>query len=114
MPLITYPCRTLTWTAIGDPDAICDLLSDVRAIGKKRSQGEGVVLNWTITVSPDLDQFSAAHLSPTGVLARPTPSGCLAGHSDLVTGGCGLAGIRPPSMHPSRIKELHLPAPVMA
>lgn len=112
MPLITYPCRTLTWTAVGDLEAITALLSQIPAIGKKRSQGEGQVLAWNVTPALHLDEFSAGHLTPTGELGRPTPARCLDGRR-VPFSGQGLAAIRPPAMHPSRICELYLPAPVM-
>lgn len=112
MPLITYPCRSLTWTAVGDPDAVRTLLNHIPAIGKKRSQGEGQVLAWDVAPA-DLDEFTAGHLTPAGQLGRPTPSACLTGRH-IPTGGLGLAAIRPPSMHPSRMCELQLPAPVMS
>lgn len=111
MPLITTPCRTLTWSAIGNPIQIRSLLDGITSIGKKRSQGEGVVLEWMITPRADLSAFEAAHLSPTGTLARPCPPACL--QDNIVShGGRGLAAVRPPSMHPSRMHELNLPAPI--
>jgi hypothetical protein len=113
MPLITYPCRTLTWSAVGDPDQIRALLATIPAIGKKRSQGEGQVLAWDVSPAPHLDAFTAAHLTPTGELGRPVPPACLIDRH-IATSGLGLAAIRPPSMHPSRLHELHLPAPVMS
>lgn len=110
MPLPVTVARTLTWHAIGDPEAIRALLEPLQAIGKKRSQGEGRVLAWTITPAPDLDEFTAGHLSPTGTLARPTPTACLRGRT-IDDGGPGYAGIRPPTMHHSRKTDVHLPAP---
>lgn len=111
MPLLTTPCLTLTWYAVGDPDPIEDLLAGVHSIGKKRSQGEGRVLSWTVTPAPHLDEFTAGHLSPTGALGRPCPPACLTGR-EIATGGVGLAALRPPSMHPSRMHDLQLPAPL--
>lgn len=113
MPLLTTPCRTLTWHAVGDLDQVTKLLADVHAIGKKRSQGEGRVLSWSITRAPHLDEFSAGHLSPAGTLGRPCPADCLTGRQ-ILHGGLGLAALRPPSMHPSRMRDLHLPAPLEA
>ena len=113
MPLLTTPCLTLTWHAVGDPDQIRPILADVRAIGKKRSQGEGRVLSWDVATDDGLEEFAAGHLSPTGTLGRPVPPACLEGHDDVATGGTGLAAIRPPSMHPSRMHELRLPAPLI-
>ena len=110
MPLLVTPCLSVTWHAIGDPDAVSELLEGLVSIGKKRSSGEGHVLRWDVTPAPDLDDYAAAHLHPDGTLGRPTPSACLDGRDDVVDGGRGRAGIRPPYMHPGRQLELHLPA----
>lgn len=111
MPLLVTPCSSVTWHAVGDPEAITQLLHDVRSIGKKRSSGEGQVLGWDVTPAPDLDPVTAAHLHPDGTLGRPTPPACLPtlGHQ-VEGGGFGRAGIRPPYMHPARQHDLHLPA----
>lgn len=112
MPLLVTICRAVTWTCIGDPAAIEDLLGDLTAIGKKRSHGEGHVTAWEITPLPDVDDWTAAHLHPDGTLGRPTPPACLAARDarvDVVDGGTGTAGIRPPYMHASRQHTLHLP-----
>lgn len=111
MPLPITVTQSLTWHAIGAIGAVESLLSSIQAIGKKRSQGEGRVARWEVTPA-DLSDFAAAHLSPTGALARPTPHGCLADYEGpLVDGGDGYAGIRPPHMHPSRRTDVRLPAP---
>ncbi|MCO7221549.1 hypothetical protein [Klenkia sp. PcliD-1-E] len=110
MPLLVTTCSAVTWHAVGDPDAIETLLGTITAIGKKRAHGEGHVLAWTITPTPQLDPWAAAHLHPDGTLGRPTPAACLAGHPPVPDGGYGTAGIRPPYMHPARQQTLHLPA----
>jgi len=110
MPLLVTTCRAVSWRAIGDVEAITALLQTVTAIGKKRSQGEGHVLAWTVTPDPTLEAWDAAHLHPDGTLGRPTPAGCLAGHPPVLDGGRGTAGLRPPYMHPARQQLLHLPA----
>lgn len=109
MPLLVTDAAALTWHAVGDPERIEQLVAGITAVGKKRSQGEGHVLNWTVTPAPDLDEFTAAHLYPDGRLGRPTPAACLAGH-DVDDGGVGTAGLRAPYMHPARQETLHLPA----
>lgn len=110
VPVPTTVALHLTWYAIGDRHTITDLLSGVHSIGKKRSMGEGRVLRWDIAPAPHLDRYTAAHLSPTGALARPCPPGCLEAHPNIVTGGRGYAAIRPPHMHPSRRTDVYLPA----
>lgn len=110
MPLPVTVAESLTWRAVGDPEAIWALLEPIQSIGKKRSQGEGRVKRWLITVDDTLDHFSAGHLSPTGALARPCPPECLTSHA-AAHGGEGYAAIRPPHMHPSRKTDVLLPAP---
>lgn len=112
MPLLVTPCHAVTWYAVGDPDRICDLISGILAIGKKRSQGEGHVLAWTVTDAPTLDFFTAAHLNPDGTLSRPTPAACLPGTDPPPDGGLGSAGLRPPYMHRSRYHLVRLPASI--
>lgn len=110
MPLITMPCSSIVWWAVGDIAAIRSLVTPITAIGKKRSQGEGHVLRWDVTELRDVDPWTAAHLHPDHSLGRPTPSSCLEGHTVIGDGGFGTAGLRPPYMHPARQHELHLPA----
>lgn len=109
MPLLVTICSAVTWSCIGDPDAIGHLLADLQAIGKKRAHGEGHVLRWEIIDQFDVDAWSVSHLHPDGTLGRPTPATCLHGASDVVDGGVGTAGLRPPYMHRARQHTLHLP-----
>lgn len=109
MPLLVTPCPSVTWHAIGDPDKITEILQEILTIGKKRSTGEGQVLNWEVTATPNTAHATAAHLHPDGSLGRPTPPACLTAIGPVQTGGYGRAGIRPPYMHPHRQHDLHLP-----
>ncbi|HQZ85624.1 MAG TPA: hypothetical protein PLB21_08380 [Actinomycetota bacterium] len=111
MPLPVTVALSLTWHAIGDPEAVARLLEPITAIGKKRSQGEGRISSWRVDVVDTLDPFTAAHLSPTGALARPCPAACLTGHPDIIDAGPGYAAVRPPHMHHSRRTDVRLPAP---
>lgn len=111
MPLLVTPCASVTWHAVGNVDAVRKLLDQVTSIGKKRATGEGHVLAWEVTAAPDLDEFTAGHLHPDGSLGRPTPEACRNRcGSEVLDGGQGRAGIRPPYMHPSRQHTLTLPA----
>ena len=47
-PITTSFCRTLTWYALGDRDAVAALLRDVTAIGKLVGHGHGVVMRWEV------------------------------------------------------------------
>ena len=109
MPLLVTVCSAVTWQAVGDLEQVRSLLAPVVAIGKKRAAGHGHVLAWEVA-AVDVDEWTAGHLHPDGTLGRPTPAGCLTGHPDLVDGGIGVAGLRPPYIHPARQAELHLPA----
>lgn len=110
MPLLVATCRALTWRAVGDPAAIAQLLDGVISIGKKRSSGEGKVVQWSVTPVAGLDVIIAGHLHPDGSLGRPTPAPCHAHLPDGESGGYGTAGVRPPYMHRSRQHQVHLPA----
>lgn len=113
MPLYCQVADTVIWRAVGDPDRIRDLLGAVHSIGKKRSQGEGRVLSWTVEPAPQLSFYEAAHLQPDGTLSRPTPDACLP--PDLAAEhALARAGLRPPYMHPSRQAMVRLPHPVVA
>ncbi|OIV39162.1 hypothetical protein BIV57_02090 [Mangrovactinospora gilvigrisea] len=111
MPLVITMCRSVTWQAVGDPAAVRALLEPLMAIGKKRAQGEGMVLRWEVITPWTVSPWDAAHLHADGTLGRPTPDACVReAHSWLVTGGRGRAGLRPPYQHPARQHEMHLPA----
>jgi len=111
MPLLVTPCAAVTWQAVGDAAAILELLEPLVSIGKKRSTGEGHVLRWEVALAEDLDEFTAGHLHADGTLGRPCPLTCRerAG-AEVLDGGRGRAGIRPPYMHPARQHQLVLPA----
>ena len=48
IPLPVHSCREWRASFVGDLDAICELLKRVGCIGKKRSQGYGIVKKWEI------------------------------------------------------------------
>lgn len=113
MPLLVTSTSAVTWTCVGDADAIDALLRPVHAIGKKRTHGNGHVLSWEIAPSPDLDPWAAAHLHPDDTLGRPCPPQCLEHATTTVRDRDALAlgrtGIRPPLVHPARQVEQLLP-----
>lgn len=108
VPVLVTTCTAVSWHAIGDPAQVTRLLEPVAAIGKKRAHGHGRVLSWTIEPASDLEAFDAAHLHPDGSLGRPAPTSCLTGR-DVADAGIGLAGIRPPYIHPATQARLRLP-----
>lgn len=109
MPLPLTIASTLVWRAVGDPDAISDLLADVQTIGRKRSSGHGHILDWTVEPT-DEDPWASSHLHPDGTLGRTAHAQCLRGHQSVETGGEGQMGLRPPYMHPATRREVLLPA----
>ena len=109
MPLLVSVCASVSWQAVGDPQAIRALLDPVRTIGKKRSSGEGHVLAWEVE-QVEVDGFTAGHLHADGSLGRPCPAPCRQQAGQVADGGLGRAGLRPPYMHPGRQQELWLPA----
>lgn len=68
MPLTVIKCDSVRWYVYGDKGGIENLLSDVPAIGKKRAQGNGTVLKWTVEQIPeDYSEWKS------GDLMRPIP-----------------------------------------
>ncbi|SIJ22338.1 Uncharacterised protein [Mycobacteroides abscessus subsp. abscessus] len=107
IPAMAHIATTLTWRAVGDPDPILELLTDLQAIGKNRGVGEGLVTRWSVITTPEVDLWSAGHEHAPGVLGRSIPIRCVRGtRADperAVT-----ATIRPPYLHPgSRVPAVH-------
>lgn len=109
IPAAVAVTSSATWNAVGDPDAIRELLTDLTEIGKYRTSGEGQVAEWIVTERPDLDPWSAAHEHKPGVLGRTAPPDCLADRS-CRHGGYSQAAVRAPYLHPSRRVAAYLPA----
>lgn len=110
MPLPMTVAPTLVWRAVGDPNAVANLLTDIVTIGKKRASGHGRILNWDVTETPDADPWEFAHLHPDGRLGRTAPAMCLHDRGVIDHGGHGTMGLRPPYMHPDRRASVLLPA----
>lgn len=116
MPLLVTCTPRLVWRCVGDPDQIADLLTDITTIGKHRTTGEGHILQWQIQPLPTTTPDDAGHLHPDHTLGRTCPPTC---HQHLLDTGhlhhpadtLGLAGLRPPYMHPARQHRLWLPTP---
>lgn len=101
IPVMAHPATKLTWRAVGDPDRIYDLLTDLPAIGKHRGVGEGLVTRWEVTEAADISEWAAGHEHEPGVLGRTVPLRCLAANPSTATGPAGPAAIRPPYIHPA-------------
>lgn len=72
LPLVVTLADELAWWAVGDRDRVADLLGDVHQIGRKRSQGEGVVLGWDVADAGP--PAWAPILWQAGRIARPVPA----------------------------------------
>lgn len=48
MPLISYVVDLMEWYVIGEKNRIIFLLKSIQYLGKKRSQGQGLVLEWDV------------------------------------------------------------------
>lgn len=110
MPLPLTVAPTLLWRAVGDPDAVADLLTGIVTIGKKRASGHGLILSWEVTPDTAADRWEFTHLHPDGSLGRTAPTKCLHGRGSIDHGGHGHIGLRPPYMHPARRAAVALPA----
>lgn len=114
MPVVTTAASAVQWQAIGDRDAVADLLCDLPAIGRRRGTGEGLVLGWDVTAHDDVPASEWArlgHCHPDGSLGRPTPHACL-DRVQLPADRYGVAGIRPPYWHPATQRAVLLPTPL--
>lgn len=110
IPVMAHAVQTVTWRAVGNPDLIRDLLTDLPSIGKHRGTGEGVVSNWHITECPEEQHWSFGHEHEPGILGRSTPLRCLADHTPIpTTGGPGHSAIRPPYLNPHSRTDVHYP-----
>ena len=99
VPVMAHPATRLTWRAVGDPDRIRDLLTDLPSIGKHRGVGEGLVTRWEVSETPDVPDWVAGHEHEPGVLGRAVPPRCL--DDTAGTGPLGAAHVRPPYLHPA-------------
>jgi CRISPR type IV-associated protein Csf3 len=49
----------ITWTGVGDPQRVGELLKHVNSVGKLRTQGHGLVRSWTVaTDGPPLETYA--------------------------------------------------------
>lgn len=109
VPVIAHPATCLTWRAVGDPDQLRDLLTDLPSIGKYRGAGEGLVTCWDVQPIPEIDEWRAGHEHEPGVLGRTAPPRCVA-DTALTTGPLGTASLRPPYLHPLSRATAYQPA----
>lgn len=95
MPLPTLVTDALCWYAYGDRDELLDLLSPIAAIGKKRAQGNGAVLRWSVEpMAEDCSEWRG------GMLMRPIP-GPLCDLSQVRPLNMSYTAFRGPQWHPA-------------
>lgn len=109
VPVSAHAATHLTWRAVGDPDAIRELLDDLSSIGKHTAVGEGLVRRWEVTETPNVEPWSAGHEHEPGILGRTTPPRCLT-NVTTSTGPCGTGALRPPYFHPHSRTTAYQPA----
>ncbi|BDZ52460.1 hypothetical protein GCM10025867_47010 (plasmid) [Frondihabitans sucicola] len=103
MPSHVLLASTLTWYVVGDADRIGAMLRSVRAIGRRRTTGEGAVRHWSVEPM-DGDPWRVLHLGTGDELIRPCPVDVA---DDLgVDYRLGFYAIRPPSWNPNRLVEM--------
>ncbi|MDD4865627.1 MAG: hypothetical protein PHQ28_00360 [Mycobacterium sp.] len=110
IPVAAHPAATVTWRAVGDADAIRELLEDLPSIGKHRGVGEGLVTDWTVAAAPDVEAWDAGHTHTPGVLGRTAPVRCLLERPATATGPGAVAAIRPPYLHAESRTAAYHPA----
>jgi CRISPR type IV-associated protein Csf3 len=101
IPVMAHPATSITWRAVGDPDLIRELLTDLPSIGKHRGVGEGLVTRWEVSETPDIAEWLAGHEHEPGILGRTVPPRCLDDAADTAAGPLGAATVRPPYLHPA-------------
>lgn len=93
------------WYGVGDPEAIWNLIKDIRCIGKRRSKGEGRVIKWEIETGQAIDdKWQWGHCGPDDKIHRPIPVECA--HRLGLDFTLDWFAIRPPSWNPDRLYEL--------
>lgn len=104
-PLPVTAAAAVEWHAWADPDLLRPMLDDVWSIGRKRSQGEGAVLAWTVdTATPDDPELWGLWWPDTATAARP-----MFAPQSAPDGLCTVAGVRPPYWHPDRQHRVWAP-----
>lgn len=88
MPIFYLLAEEIRWCCVGDAGGVRDLLTRIDCIGKKRSQGWGVVREWT--VDPSDEDWSE---SRDGVVTRAVPA--VAAVDRGLDGDPGWYGVRP-------------------
>lgn len=103
MPSHVLLASTLTWFVVGDAERIGAMLRAVRAIGRRRATGEGVIMRWSVEPLSG-DPWRTIHVGDGNELIRPCPVE-VAENLD-VDYRLGFYAIRPPSWNPNRLVEM--------
>lgn len=97
VPLPATVTDRLDWLAVGNRDAVADLLSDVFALGRKWAQGEGAVLRWEVDDAGEPDRLAV--LWAGGTIGRPVPARAAA-ELGVPDAAVSLGAVRPPYWRP--------------
>lgn len=110
MPAPVLVCGEVRWRGMGVLGEVERLLRPLRHIGRRRSVGEGGVLDWTVRPVEVSDPASWVHRHENQ-LTRPWPVECVQALGlDDDQWRMGNYAIRPPSWHPSRLRDLAMTA----
>jgi hypothetical protein len=102
LPIFLRNTNQIDWFVVGKQTDIADLLTSVTHIGKKRSQGYGLILGWTVQeIAHDWSIYGAK-----GQLTRPIP--CL--EKKQLPENTSLAAWKLPSWHHESISLCWVPS----
>lgn len=102
MPIFYLLAEEIRWFCVGDIGEVRSLLSGIESIGKKRSQGWGVVREWAVEESAE--DWSE---SRNGVVTRAIPA--VAASNMGLDGDPGWYGIRPAYWDAENQADVFLP-----
>lgn len=96
-------CHAVKWYAVGEGEQVERLLKGLRFIGRRRSVGEGGVLDWQVDSASTDDLLAWSHVRGQEII-RPCPEECA--QAIGVDYRMGWYAVRPPSWHPDRLMSM--------
>ncbi len=107
LPLIVRPVDRIVWFCVAKRRPILLALRGIKSLGKKRSQGYGVVARWEAEyVDEDYSWYAPSEAGR--VLMRPLPD-CDELPADLIGYRPDFGAVQPPYWHPDRYVERVVP-----
>ena len=107
IPLPLHACRVWRATFSGDAHAVTELLKGISHVGKKKSQGYGLVERWELNARASFSFFDA-----DGRPLRPIPTEYGALPRKLPITDAALTSWTPPYWHAGIMRFCHLPVSV--